>query len=63
MLTRDPIRDVDKRIYKTEMKFWVVFGGQGCREKKLTAAISMKLFLGKKEKTYFENILASALKS
>jgi hypothetical protein len=25
---------MDKRIYKTEMKFWAVLGSRGCREKK-----------------------------
>jgi hypothetical protein len=25
-------RWLDKRIYKTEMKFWAVLGSQGCRE-------------------------------
>jgi hypothetical protein len=25
---------LDKRIYKTEMKFWAVLGSRGCREKK-----------------------------
>ena len=33
-------RWLDKRIYKTEMKFWAVLGSQGCREKKLPTAIS-----------------------
>ena len=23
---------LDKRIYKMEMEFWVVLGGQGCRD-------------------------------
>jgi hypothetical protein len=26
-------RWLDKRIYKTEMKFWAVLGSRGCREK------------------------------
>jgi hypothetical protein len=46
---------IDKRIYKTEMKFWTVLGSQGCREIKLPTAISMQLlgwffqlFVGKK---------------
>ena len=25
---------LDKRIYKTEMKFWAILGSRGCREKK-----------------------------
>ena len=29
----------DKRIYKTEMKFWTVLGSRGCREKKLPIAV------------------------
>ena len=37
-------RWLDKRINKTEMKFWAVLGSQGCREKKLPTAISMQLF-------------------
>ena len=37
-------RWLDKRIYKTEMKFWAVLGSRGCREKKLPTAISMQLF-------------------
>ena len=38
-------RWLDKRIYKTEMKFWAVLGSQGCREKKkLPTATSMQLF-------------------
>jgi hypothetical protein len=35
---------LDKRIYKTEMKFWAVLGSWGCREKKIPTAISMQLF-------------------
>ena len=27
-------RWLDRRIYKTEMKFWAVLGSRGCREKK-----------------------------
>ena len=37
-------RWLDRGIYETEMKFWAVFGKQGCREKKLPTAISMQLF-------------------
>ena len=37
-------RWLDKRIYKTEMKFWAVLGSRGCREKNLPTAISMQLF-------------------
>jgi hypothetical protein len=37
-------RWLDKIICKTEMKFWAVLGSRGCREKKLSAAISMQLF-------------------
>ena len=37
-------RWLDKRIYKTEMKFWAVLGSGGCREKNLPTAISMQLF-------------------
>ena len=36
-------RQLDKGIYKTEMKFWAVLGSRGCREKKIPTAISMKL--------------------
>ena len=37
---------LDKKLYKTEMKFWMVLGRQDCREKKkeLRTAISMQLF-------------------
>jgi hypothetical protein len=28
-------RWLDKRIYKTEMKFWAVLGSPGCRKKKV----------------------------
>ena len=57
-----------KRIYKTEMKFWVVLGSQGCREKNLPTAISKQLFqvffVGKRIFWKFsKNIFASALKS
>jgi hypothetical protein len=34
---------LDKRIYKTEMKFLAVLGSRGCREKNLPTAISMQL--------------------
>jgi len=37
-------RWLDKRIYKTEMKFWAVLGSRGSREKKIPTAISMQLF-------------------
>ena len=37
-------RWLDKRIYKTEMKFGAVLGSWGCREKKLPTAISKQLF-------------------
>ena len=37
-------RWLNKKDYKTEMKFWAVLGSQGCREKKLPTAISMQLF-------------------
>ena len=37
-------RWLDRRIYKTEMKFWAVLGRRGCREKNLPTAISMQLF-------------------
>ena len=35
---------LDKRIYKTEMKFWAVLGSWGCRKKNSPTAISMQLF-------------------
>ena len=41
---RDLSRRLDKRIYKTEIKFWAILGCQGCREKTLPTAISMQLF-------------------
>ena len=64
-------RRLDKRIYKTDMKFWAVLGSLGGREKNLPTAISMQLFrvvfstfCGKKNiKFKKKNILASALKS
>ena len=34
-------RWLEKKIYKTEMKFWAVLGRRGCREK---TAISKQLF-------------------
>ena len=37
-------RWLDKRIYKTERKFWTVLDSQGWREKNLPNAISMQLF-------------------
>ena len=37
-------RWLDRRIYKTEMKFWAVLGRRGCREKNLSTAISMQRF-------------------
>jgi hypothetical protein len=37
-------RWLEKRIYKTEMKFWAVLGRWGCREKKLPTAMSMQVF-------------------
>ena len=53
-------RWLDKRIYKTEMKFWAVLGSRGCREKTLPTAISMQLFgvvfwtfLGQKKGWFF----------
>ena len=60
-----------KKNYKMEMKFWAVLGRRGCREKKLTTAISMQLFWvvfstfcgQKKIRIFFLNILASTLKS
>jgi hypothetical protein len=62
---------LDKRIYKTEIKFWAVLGSRGCKEKKLPIAISMQLFevvfstfCGQKENlNFFKDIVASALKS
>ena len=56
-------RWLDRRIYKTEMKFWAVLGRQGCR-KKLQTAIIMQLF----EMVFSnfcvqKNIFASVLKS
>jgi hypothetical protein len=32
-------RWLDKRICKTEMKFWAVLGSWGCREKKLPTGV------------------------
>jgi hypothetical protein len=35
---------MNRKIYKTEMKFWAVLGRWGCIEKNLPTAISMQLF-------------------
>ena len=51
-------RWLDRRIYKTELKFWADLGRRGCREKKLPTAISMQLFV-----VVFSTFCASALKS
>jgi hypothetical protein len=64
-------RWLDKRIYKTEMKFWAVLGSRGCREKNLPTAISMQFFgvvfstfCGQKKfKIKKKNFLSSTLKS
>ena len=37
-------RWLDKRILKTEMKFWAVLGSWVCREKNLPTAIRKQLF-------------------
>ena len=37
-------RRLNKRIYKTKMKFWAVLGSRGCREKKNPTVMSMQLF-------------------
>jgi hypothetical protein len=62
---------MDRKIYKTEMKFWAILDSRGCREKKLSTAISMQLFGvffstfcdQKNLKFFFLDILAYALKS
>ena len=62
-------RWLDKRIYKTELKFSAVLGSRGCREKKRVCADYEQLFLGGvstfcgQKIFFFENIVASALKS
>ena len=63
-------RWLDKRIYKTVMKFWAVLGSRGCRENKGSGPIMsnflgwfFQLFVVKKKIKKFENIVASALKS
>jgi hypothetical protein len=64
-------RWLDKRIYKTEMKFWAVLGSQGCREKKPPNCHKYATFWGgffyflwrKKNLDFFKNTLESALKS
>jgi hypothetical protein len=49
------------------MKFWTVLGSRGCREKKVTNAISMQLFevffSTFNFLDFFKDILASALKT
>ena len=39
----------DKRIYKTEMKFWTVLGSQGCRGKIVPTCKGMRFFVDKKK--------------
>jgi hypothetical protein len=62
---------LDKRIYKTEMKFWAVLGSKGCREKKPCNCRKYATFWGgffnflwaKKDSFFFLNILEFTLKS
>jgi hypothetical protein len=46
-------RWLDKRIYKTEMKFWAVLGSRGYREKTAISKqlfwVFFQLFVGKKK--------------
>ena len=46
LIQRSYQRWLDKRIYKTEMRFWAVLGSRGCREKKFPKCHKYATFWG-----------------